>query len=138
MLAAASDAIIIGFNVRPLVDARRAAEREGVEIRTYTVIYKVTEDLRAALEGLLEPEDVEEAIGQAEVKELFRASRVGTIAGCEVTDGEITRTAPGAPGPRGHHRVDGPDRLAAPLQGQRAGGRGRAGVRRRARGLLRT
>ena len=93
MLAAASDAIIIGFNVRPLVDARRAAEREGVEIRTYTVIYKVTEDLRAALEGLLEPEDVEEAIGQAEVKELFRASRVGTIAGCEVTDGKITRTA---------------------------------------------
>jgi len=63
MLAAASDAIIIGFNVRPLVDARRAAEREGVEIRTYTVIYKVTEDLRAALEGLLEPEDVEEALG---------------------------------------------------------------------------
>jgi translation initiation factor IF-2 len=93
MLAAASDAIIIGFNVRPLVDARRAAEREGVEIRTYTVIYKVTEDLRAALEGLLEPEDVEEAIGQAEVKELFRASRVGTIAGCAVTDGKITRTA---------------------------------------------
>ncbi|OLE38679.1 MAG: translation initiation factor IF-2 [Actinobacteria bacterium 13_1_20CM_3_68_9] len=93
MLAAASDAIIIGFNVRPLVDARRAAEREGVEIRTYTVIYKVTEDLRAALEGLLEPEEVEEALGQAEVKELFRASRIGTIAGCAVTDGKITRTA---------------------------------------------
>jgi translation initiation factor IF-2 len=93
MLAAASDAIIIGFNVRPLVDARRAAEREGVEIRTYTVIYKVTEDLRAALEGLLEPEDVEEPLGQAEVKELFKASRVGTIAGCAVTDGKISRTA---------------------------------------------
>jgi translation initiation factor IF-2 len=93
MLAAASDAIIIGFNVRPFVDARRAAEREGVEIRTYSVIYKVTEDLRAALEGMLEPEEVEEALGQAEVKELFRASRVGTIAGCVVTDGKITRTA---------------------------------------------
>jgi translation initiation factor IF-2 len=93
MLAAASDAIIIGFNVRPLADARRAAEREGVEIRTYSVIYKVTEDIRAALEGLLEPEEVEEALGQAEVKELFRASRVGTIAGCVVTDGKITRTA---------------------------------------------
>ncbi len=93
MLAAASDAIIIGFNVRPLADARRAAEREGVEIRTYSVIYKITEDLRAALEGLLEPEEVEEALGQAEVKELFRASRVGTIAGCLVTDGKITRTA---------------------------------------------
>jgi translation initiation factor IF-2 len=93
MLAAASDAIIIGFNVRPLADARRAAEREGVEIRTYSVIYKVTEDIRAALEGMLEPEEVEETTGQAEVKELFRASRVGTIAGCLVTDGKVTRTA---------------------------------------------
>jgi translation initiation factor IF-2 len=93
MLAAASDAVIIGFNVRPLADARRAAEREGVEIRTYSVIYKVTEDLRAALEGMLEPEEVEETLGQAEVKELFRASRVGTIAGCLVTDGKVTRTA---------------------------------------------
>ena len=93
MLAAASDAIIIGFNVRPLVEARRAAEREGVEIRTYSVIYKVTEDLRAALEGMLEPEEVEEQIGQTLIKELFRASRVGTIAGCEVTEGRITRNA---------------------------------------------
>ena len=93
MLAAASDAIIIGFNVRPLADARRAAEREGVEIRTYSVIYKVTEELHAALEGMLEPEEVEESIGQAEVKELFRASRVGKIAGCLVTDGKVTRIA---------------------------------------------
>jgi translation initiation factor IF-2 len=93
MLAAASDAVIIGFNVRPLAEARRAAEREGVEVRTYSVIYKVTEDLRAAMEGMLEPEEVEEALGQAEVKELFRASRVGTIAGCAVTDGKITRIA---------------------------------------------
>src|SRR5438876_3951099 len=93
MLASASDAIIIGFNVRPLADARRAAEREGVEIRTYSVIYKVTEDLRAAMEGLLEALEVEEALGQADVKELFKASRVGTIAGCLVTDGKITRIA---------------------------------------------
>jgi translation initiation factor IF-2 len=93
MLAAASDAIIIGFIVRPLADARRAADREGVEIRTYSVIYKVTEDLHAALEGMLEPEEVEETVGQAEVKELFRASRVGTIAGCLVSDGKVTRTA---------------------------------------------
>ncbi len=93
MLAAASDAIIIGFNVRPLAEARKAAEREGVEIRTYSVIYKVTEEIYAALEGMLEPEEVEETIGQAEIKELFRASRVGTIAGCLVTDGKITRTA---------------------------------------------
>ena len=93
MLAAASDAIIIGFNVRPLADARRAAEREGVEIRTYSVIYKVTEDLRGAMEGMLEPEEVEETLGQAEVKELFKASRVGTIAGCQVTDGKVARGA---------------------------------------------
>jgi translation initiation factor IF-2 len=93
MLAAASDAVIIGFNVRPLADARRAADQEGVEIRTYSVIYKVTEELRAAMEGMLEPEEVEEALGQAEVLELFRASRIGTIAGCSVTDGRLTRGA---------------------------------------------
>jgi translation initiation factor IF-2 len=93
MLAAASDAVIIGFNVRPLAEARRAAESEGIDIRTYTVIYKVTEDLRAAMEGLLEPEEVEEALGQAEVKQTFKASRVGTIAGCLVTDGKVTRSA---------------------------------------------
>jgi translation initiation factor IF-2 len=91
MLAAASDAIIIGFNVRPLADARRAADQEGVEIRTYSVIYKVTEELRAAMEGMLEPEEVEQTLGQAEVLELFKASRVGTIAGCRVTDGKVVR-----------------------------------------------
>ncbi len=93
MLAAASDAVIIGFNVRPLADARRAADQEGVEIRTYSVIYKVTEELRAAMEGMLEPEEVEEALGQAEVLELFKASKIGTIAGCSVTDGRLTRGA---------------------------------------------
>ncbi len=93
MLAAASDAVIIGFNVRPLVDARRAAESEGVEIRTYSVIYKVTEELRLAMEGMLDPEEVEDSLGQAEIKELFKASRIGTIAGCMVVDGKITRTA---------------------------------------------
>jgi translation initiation factor IF-2 len=91
MLAAASDAIIIGFNVRPLADARRAAEQEGVEIRTYSVIYKVTEELRAAMEGMLEAVEVEETLGQADVKQTFKASRVGTIAGCEVSDGKVTR-----------------------------------------------
>jgi translation initiation factor IF-2 len=93
MLAAASDAVIIGFNVRPLADARRAADQEGVEVRSYSVIYKVTEDLRAAMEGMLAPEEVEETLGQAEVLELFRASRVGTIAGCQVTDGRVVRGA---------------------------------------------
>ncbi len=93
MLASASNAIIIGFNVRPLADARRMAEAEGVDIRTYEVIYKITEDLRNAMEGLLEPEEVEEALGQAEVKEVFKASKVGNIAGVLVTDGKIARTA---------------------------------------------
>jgi translation initiation factor IF-2 len=93
MLAAASNAIIIGFNVRPLADARRAAEREGVDVRTYSVIYKITEDLRNAMEGLLEAVEVEEAIGEAEVKQTFKASKVGRIAGCIVTEGRATRDA---------------------------------------------
>ena len=93
MLASASEAIIIGFNVRPLADARKAAEREGVDIRTYSVIYKITEDLRNAMEGLLEALEVEETIGEAEVKQTFKASKVGRIAGCVVTDGRIRRDA---------------------------------------------
>ena len=93
MLASASDAIIIGFNVRPLADARRAAEREGVDVRTYSVIYKITEDLRNAMEGLLEAVEVEEAVGEAEIKQTFKASKVGRIAGCIVTEGKATRTA---------------------------------------------
>jgi len=93
MLASASDAIIIGFNVRPLADARRAGEREGVDIRTYSVIYKITEDLRNAMEGLLEAVEVEEAVGEAEVKQTFKASKVGRIAGCIVTEGKASRTA---------------------------------------------
>jgi translation initiation factor IF-2 len=93
MLASASDAIIIGFNVRPLADARRAAEREGVDVRTYSVIYKITEDLRNAMEGLLESVEVEEAIGEAEIKQTFKASKVGRIAGCIVTDGKAVRDA---------------------------------------------
>jgi len=91
MLAAASDAVIIGFNVRPVGDAARVAEREGVEIRTYDVIYKVIEELRAAMEGLLAPEEVEETVGVAEVRQTFRASRVGTIAGSFVRSGVVRR-----------------------------------------------
>ncbi len=93
MLASASDAIIIGFNVRPLADARRAAESEGVDIRTYSVIYKITEDLRNAMEGMLEAVEVEETLGEAEIKQTFKASKVGRIAGCIVTDGTVTRDA---------------------------------------------
>ena len=93
MLAAASNAVVIGFNVRPLADARRAAASEGVDIRTYDVIYKVTDDLRAAMEGMLEPEEVEQSLGEAEVKQTFQASRVGRIAGCMVTEGKVTANA---------------------------------------------
>jgi translation initiation factor IF-2 len=93
MLASASEAIIIGFNVRPLADARRAAEREGVDVRTYSVIYKITEDLRNAMEGMLEAIEVEETLGEAEVKQTFKASKVGRIAGCIVSEGKVTRTA---------------------------------------------
>jgi translation initiation factor IF-2 len=93
MLAAASDAVIIGFNVRPVQSARPVAEREGVEIRTYTVIYRVIEELRSAMQGLLEPEQVEDTVATVEVRQIFRASRVGTIAGCFVTSGTIRRGA---------------------------------------------
>ncbi len=93
MLASASDAIVIGFNVRPLADARKAAEREGVDVRTYSVIYKITEDLRNAMEGMLEAVEVEEILGEAEIKQTFKASKVGRIAGCIVSEGKVTRTA---------------------------------------------
>jgi translation initiation factor IF-2 len=91
MLAAASDAVIIGFNVRPVGNAGQVADREGVEIRTYSVIYNIVEDLRAAMEGLLDAKEVEEAVGTAEVRATFKASRVGTIAGSYVTDGIMRR-----------------------------------------------
>jgi translation initiation factor IF-2 len=93
MLAAASDAVILGFNVRPVGDARAVAEREGVEIRGYSVIYNALDDLRDAMQGMLAPEEVEQTVGTAEVRATFRASRVGTIAGCYVTDGTIRRGA---------------------------------------------
>src|SRR5215218_1376789 len=93
MLASASNGIILGFNVRPSADARGAAEREGVEIRTYAVIYRAIEDLKAAMEGMLEPEEVETTLGEAQVLQTFRASRVGMIAGCQVSEGRVTRGA---------------------------------------------
>ncbi len=93
MLASASGGMIIGFNVRPNAETRSLAEREGVEIRTYNVIYQLTEDIQQALVGMLTAVTTEETIGEAEVRETFRASRVGTIAGCMVTNGVIRRGA---------------------------------------------
>jgi translation initiation factor IF-2 len=93
MLASASGGMVIGFNVRPNAETRAVAEREGVEIRTYNVIYKLTEDIEQALVGLLATVKTEETIGEAEVRNTFRASKIGTIAGCMVTNGIIRRGA---------------------------------------------
>ncbi|WP_027363803.1 translation initiation factor IF-2 [Desulfotruncus alcoholivorax] len=93
MLASASNAIIIGFNVRPDVNARKALEAEKVDIRLYRVIYDAVEDIKAAMSGLLEPDYKEVVLGRAEVRKTFKVSKVGTIAGCYVTEGKITRDA---------------------------------------------
>ncbi len=93
MLASASGATVVGFNVRPNAEARALAEREGVEIRTYRVIYQLTEDIEQALVGMLKPVEKEETLGEAEVRALFKVSRLGTIAGCMVTSGVIRRSA---------------------------------------------
>jgi translation initiation factor IF-2 len=92
-LAAASNALVVGFNVRPNAEARGLAEREGVEIRTYRVIYRLTEDIEQALVGMLAPVTTEQTIGEAEVRQLFRVSRLGTIAGSYVTSGVVRRNA---------------------------------------------
>jgi len=92
-LASASDALVIGFNVRPSADARVLAEREGVDIRTYRVIYQLTDDIEKALVGMLTPVQTEETLGEAEVRALFKVSRLGTIAGCMVTTGVVRRGA---------------------------------------------
>lgn len=92
-LANASNAIILGFNVRPIAMVRDMAKSQGVEIRLYTVIYKAIEDIEAALKGMLAPEYEEVVTGQAEVREIYKISRIGTVAGCYVTDGTIMRNS---------------------------------------------
>ena len=91
LLAQASDAVIVGFQVRPSVDARRAAEKEGIEIRLYSVIYDCINDVKDGIEGMLEPEKKEEVIATAEVKQTFKISKVGTIAGCVIRDGKMVQ-----------------------------------------------
>jgi len=91
MLASASDAIIIGFQVRPSVTARKLSEKEGVEIKLYSIIYEAIEEIKAAMEGMLEPTKVEEIMGQTEVREVYKISKVGTVAGCVVQEGKISR-----------------------------------------------
>lgn len=95
MLASASNAIVIGFNIRPEPKASVLAEREGVDIRLYSIIYEAIDDIKKALEGLLEPTITERVLGRAEVRQTFNISRVGTIAGCYVIDGAVTRASSG-------------------------------------------
>ena len=92
MLATASNAIVVGFNTSITETARRAAEAEGVDVRLYDIIYKLTDDIDAALKGLLEPEIVEVIEGRAEVRQTFKVGKTTVIAGCFVTDGRIVRT----------------------------------------------
>jgi translation initiation factor IF-2 len=92
-LASASNALVLGFNVRPSAEAKQLAEREGVDVRTYRVIYKLTGDIEQALVGMLSPVTTEEILGEAEVRALFKVSRLGTIAGCMVTSGLVRRGA---------------------------------------------
>jgi translation initiation factor IF-2 len=93
MLASASDAIIIGFNVRPAGNARQLADKEEIDIRNYSIIYDAIDDLKDAMEGMLSPEMKEEITGTAEVREIFKISKVGSIAGCMITDGKIFRSS---------------------------------------------
>ena len=93
LLASASDAIIVGFNVRPSTNARSLAEKEEIDIRNYSIIYDVINDVKDAMEGMLSPEMKEEITGNVEIRETFKISKVGTIAGCMVTDGKIFRNS---------------------------------------------
>ena len=93
LLASASDAIIIGFNVRPQGNAKQLAEKEEIDIRNYSIIYDAIDDLKDAMEGMLSPEMKEEITGTAEIREIFKVSKVGTIAGCMVTDGKVFRNS---------------------------------------------
>ena len=93
LLATASDAIIIGFNVRPSVVARKKAEEESIDIRLYSVIYQAIEEVQSAMEGMLEPSIEEKVMFNSEVLEIFKISRVGTIAGCRIIEGKAVRNA---------------------------------------------
>merc|ERR1712108_60575 len=93
LLASASDAIIIGFQVRPVASAKKLAEKEEIDIRTYSIIYDAINDLKDAMEGMLSPELKEEITGTAEIRETFKISKIGTIAGCMVTSGKIFRNS---------------------------------------------
>ena len=138
MLAAASNAVIIGFNVRPQGKATELADREGVEIKYYSIIYNAIEEIEAALKGLLKPEFEEAQLGTAEIRDIFRSSKIGNIAGCMVTGGTIKRNAKARLLRDGAVVADNLDsRQPAPREGRRVRGPRRLRVRSRAQGLQR-
>jgi translation initiation factor IF-2 len=91
LLASASDAIIVGFQVRPSINAKKLAEREGVEIKTYSIIYEAISEIRSAIEGMLEPTKEEKVTSTIEVRDVFKITKVGTVAGCYVQEGKVDR-----------------------------------------------
>ena len=128
LLALTSNAIVIGFNVRPDRNASEIAEREKVDVRLHSVIYNVTDEIKKAMAGILEPTLKEVRLGAAEVRQIFKTPKFGTIAGCMVTDGVIKRS--GESQARllrdNVHGLRGQAGLAAPLQGRRVRGQDRA------------
>ena len=139
LLASASNAIVIGFNVRPDRNAQDMAEREEVDVRLHSVIYNVTEEIKKGMAGMLDPTFKEVRVGTAEVREVFKVPKIGAIAGCMVTDGRITRAGrlAGPSAARQRRRLRGQDRLASPLQGRRERGEVRLRVRHRPRQVQR-
>ena len=139
LLASASNAIVVGFNVRPDRNAADVAEREQVDIRLHSVIYNVTDEIKKGMAGLLEPTFKEVRIGAAEIREVFKVPKVGSVAGCIVTDGRITRCGrhAGQASARQRRHSRGQDRLAASLQGRRLRGESRTRMRYRPRALQR-
>ena len=136
-LASASNAIIIGFNVRPTPQAKALADSEKVDIRKYNIIYKAVEEIQQAMEGMLKPDTKEETIGTVEVRDTFKVPKIGTIAGCYVLTGTVKRSASVNVIREGivvHYRQN---RLVAPLQGRRERGRRELRMRYRPRGLRR-
>ena len=128
LLAAASNAIIVGFQVRPSASARKLAEKEEIEIRLYSIIYDAINDIKDAIEGMLEPVMKEEIVASVEVLEIFKISKVGTVAGCIVREGKLQRN-PDPRHPRRYRDLHRQAGFAQALQGRRQGGYGRPGLR---------
>ena len=119
-LAIASKAVIIGFNVRADLSARKLAEGNGIDIRYYNIIYDAVDEVKAALSGLLAPEQREQVLGMVEIRQIFRVPKIGAVAGCMVLDGVVKRTAQRAAAARQRRDLDRRARFAEALQGRRA------------------